>query len=213
MQREPALSGRKSASTSSASCLSQPSALFIFRTPFRPLVNALRSDPHVQCVRMRLSWRMQLIVFVVVAAVVISRRPDALLNPQFYAEDGAVWYAQAYNFGWLHSLTLPQAGYLQTLPRLVAGLSLLVPFGSAPLLMNWAAIGFQVLPVTVLLSSRCSGWAPLWVRGLQALLYLAMPTSREIDAVLSNAQWHLALVACMVAFAHAPTNASWKAFD
>jgi hypothetical protein len=46
------------------------------------------------------------------AAIVIMRRPDAVLSPQFWAEDGKIWFANAHNLGALHSLVLPQNGYL-----------------------------------------------------------------------------------------------------
>src|ERR1700691_139936 len=79
-----------------------------------------------------LSFGWQLLVFGLVLAAVFSRCSTLLTHAQFYAEDGAVWYAQAYNSGWLHSLTLPEGGYLNTLQRLGAGLALLVPLRWAP---------------------------------------------------------------------------------
>src|SRR5438552_16115464 len=40
-------------------------------------------------------------VVILIAAflIVFSRRPDAILNAQFFAEDGPRWYADAYQFG------------------------------------------------------------------------------------------------------------------
>ena len=43
-------------------------------------------------------------VFLVACGVIISRRPDALFHAQFRYEDGAVWYADAYNLGWWQAL-------------------------------------------------------------------------------------------------------------
>jgi hypothetical protein len=160
-----------------------------------------------------LNWRSQIVLFVVSAFVVISRRPDAILRSQFWAEDGQVWYAQAYNLGWLHTLALPFGGYLNTLPRLVAALSLAVPFHVAPLLMNCAGIVCQVLPCCVLLSSRCSEWGTLRVRALYAAVYLALPNSWEINVNVTDAHFHLALVAFLVATGTPAKRRSWKAFD
>jgi len=72
-------------------------------------------------------------VMAVAVILVISRRPDLVMHAHFYAEDGAVWYADAYNLGWVHALTLTAGGYLNTLQRLVGALSLLVPIRYAPL--------------------------------------------------------------------------------
>lgn len=128
--------------------------------------------------------------FALVAGAIYSRRPDALLNPQFYAEDGLAWFADAWNLGWLHSLTLPTGGYLNTLPRLVCG-----------------------LPVNILLTSRCSNWGPLWIRGLQAALYVMLPNSREIHVTITNTHWHLALAACLIGFSNTPHSWTWQLFD
>lgn len=151
------------------------------------------------------------VVFAVASVIVCSRRPDALLNAQFYAEDGAVWYSDAYRFG-LHSLMMPQSGYLHVLTRLVALFALLFPFSSAPLILNLSAITVQVLPVNVFLSSRFSNVA-FPMRLLASFLYLALPNSFEIDANVTNVQWHLALLACVLLLALPARSRGWKAFD
>jgi hypothetical protein len=157
--------------------------------------------------------RLQWLVFFVAAIAVVSRRPDVVLHPQFYGEDGVVWYAQAYNLGWLHALSLPEGGYLNTLPRLAAALALLVPFHAAPLAMNLLGIVVQVLPVNVLLSPRCAAYGTLPVRLLAAAIYLALPNSNEVFVVITNAQFHLALVACLLGFASPPATWLGRIFD
>jgi hypothetical protein len=153
------------------------------------------------------------LVFLLSACLVVWRRPDALFYPQFFAEDGATWFREAYIFGWLPSLLVPHSGYYQTVSRLGAALALLVPFRFAPLIMNLAGIAFQVLPVNFLLSARCSNWAPLPARALMAFLYLALPNTAELDANLDEAQWHLAVLACLVVLARPASNAWWRVFD
>ena len=159
------------------------------------------------------TWKTQIIVFFVSILVVISRRPDAILSPQFFAEDGTFWYADAYNTGWFHSLLLSHAGWLQAVPRLAASLSLIVPLAFAPILLNLLAIILQVLPIIVLTSARCRSWAPLNLRMLLAVAYVALPNSRELDAAISQAPWHLALLAALVILAVPSANRIWKFFD
>jgi hypothetical protein len=159
-----------------------------------------------------LSFGWQLLVFGLVLAAVFSRCSTLLTHAQFYAEDGAVWYAQAYNGGWLHSLTLPEGGYLNTLQRLGAGLALLVPLRWAPLVMAIIGMLIQTLPVMILISPRCRNWAPLPTRVLLAAIYLAIPI-REIHVVLTNSQWHLALAAVLLAFASRPQGWPGRLFD
>ena len=160
-----------------------------------------------------ISHRMQWLVFLLGVLLVFSRRPDAFLHPVFFAEDGTIWYAEAYRLGFLKSIFLPEAGYLLILPRLVATWTLLVPLLYAPLLMNLVGTVIQVLPVNLLLSRRCVSWGSLPVRLIMSFAYLAIPNSRELDVVLTNSQWHLALLACLVVLASVPHGRKWKAFD
>jgi hypothetical protein len=162
-------------------------------------------------VRLISYFDLQAIVFLVAFLIVFSRRPDAILNAQFYAEDGRVWYLDAYNFG-LRSLFIPHTGYLQTLSRIVAHLALLFPLSLAPLVMNLCAIVVQILPVNVFLSSRFSG-IPLRVRLLGSLMYLAIPNSAEVHANITNGQWHLGLAACLVLLARPASAWGWRIFD
>jgi len=160
-----------------------------------------------------LGWLWQLIAIGLAVALVISRQPSAVTHAQFFAEDGHVWFADAYNLGWLASLFRTYSGYYQTLPRLAAALALLVPLASAPLLMNLVGLFIQILPVPILLSARLSDWGSLPLRASFALIYLALPNCREIHVTVANAQWHLALVACLLVVASAPRSKGWKCFD
>ncbi len=146
-------------------------------------------------------------------AIIVLRDPATVKNPQFYAEDGRVWYANAYNLGGLHALTLPEGGYLNTLPRIVAWLSLLVPFSRAPLVMNLCGVLVQALPALYIVSTRCCWIGPVSMRAAYAAIYLLLPNSREVNVVITNAQFHWALLAFLVVFATPPTNWYWKVFD
>ena len=141
-------------------------------------------------------------VFLVSFLVLFSRRPDAILNAQFYAEDGARWFADAYHFGW-RCLLMPDSGYLQTVSRLIGLLALLFPFALAPLVMNLCAFALQILPVNLFLSSRFAA-IPSSTRFFASFLYLALPNSFEVHANTTNVQWHLALAGLL--FLLSPAN-------
>lgn len=147
------------------------------------------------------------------AAVVIARRPGAVTHPVLWAEDGRYWFAGAYNHGPWAPLFQAHTGYLQTYSRLVADLGLLLPVRQVPALFAGAAILVQVLPAVVLASRRFEAVVPnRWARLAAAGVYLAVPNSFEVDANLTNAQWHLALLALLCLLA-TPANRWWRAFD
>ena len=156
----------------------------------------------------------QILLFGVAVTLIILRRPDALLNPQFWAEDGVLWYADPYNNGILRSLLIPVAGYFQSLCRITGALAQFLPIAAAPLLFNAVAITLQALPVNVFLSSRYKERFPaLWARSTLAFVYLALPNSSEVHANLTNAKWHLALLAIVVVLARPAASLGWRVFD
>ena len=151
--------------------------------------------------------------FLFACAILFARRPDAILNPQFRAEDGRVWFADAYNLGWWPALFQAHTGYFQTLPRLGASLALLVPLALAPLVLNLIAIAVQALPVNLLLSSRSHAWGNLRFRALLAGLYLALPNCAELSCGITESQWLLAFCAFLLLVASTPRSLAGRLFD
>jgi hypothetical protein len=152
------------------------------------------------------SWRWGLLIFLVSCAVVISRRPDAIFHPQFYAEDGAIQFAQAYNYGWLRVLFWPYNGLIHVFPRLVAALALLVPFRQAPLVGNLFAVAGLALPTPLLLSPASRGWGSTSFRAALAALYLALPNTQQIFRAAAYSEWPLTLCAFFLLVASPPRS-------
>ena len=151
-------------------------------------------------------------MFALGVAVVIWRRPDAVTYPQFWAEDGQNWFADAYNMG-AASLFRSDAGYLLTLPRLVAIPAAHLSLQQAALLFNLVGISIQVGPAAFLMSRRFEHVAPRsWVRAIVGIVYLLVP-SFELNATMTNALWHLAILAVVVLMARPPAGAASRVFD
>lgn len=93
-------------------------------------------------------------VFTAVLTISFFRRPEMLLTPQFFAEDGSIFFRDAYQLPLWNSVFVPVAGYYLFIPRLIAALVVkLGPLNWAPLLFNAtslliaaAAISLPVLP-------------------------------------------------------------------
>ncbi len=153
-----------------------------------------------------------LLFFILILVALFTRRTDALLHAQFWAEDGKYFYAAAYEYGW-RSLLFTQLGYFLTLQRLVAMLSLVVPLSFAPLIMNLVAIAIQALPPTFLLARRFAFVGTIPVRLFMSLLLLTISIAPELHANITNAHWHLALLAFLVLVAQPPETTAWRLFD
>jgi hypothetical protein len=153
------------------------------------------------------------VAIAVTGAVLVLRRPDAVFHAQFWAEDGVVWYADAYNLGALQALLRPRDGYIQTLPRLAAGVALWAPLLRAPLVMNLLALLIQALPALFLVSPRMRKLGPLSLRSVLALLYLLVPDASELHATITDSEFHLAVLACLLLIAATPRSHAGRVFD
>jgi hypothetical protein len=176
--------------------------------PSQRIAESLRDKPT--------AWRTAawwLAVCAITVALLVLRRPDAVLNPQFFAEDGAVWFQQACNDGAINSLLRTNNGYFQTFSRLVAIMALGVPLQHAPLVLNLTAILVEALPALFLVSSRMRNLGGLPLRCALALLYLMVPNAGELHANITNAPWNLALLAFLVLIAEAPRSWAGCVFD
>lgn len=158
-------------------------------------------------------WRLLLTVFAVGALVVVTRRPDAFTNPQFYVEDG-IWYANAHEWGGLNALVTPYRGYFVTIQRLGGWLAQFVPLSDAPLFLNSIAVVIQTLPAVLICSARFAHVVPdRWTRVLLALFYVAMPNSWGTISNITHAMWHLAALACFVLLAKPADRVPGRIFD
>ena len=137
-------------------------------------------------------------VFAALGVAMLLRRPDAVTNPQFFAEDGRIWFEDAYQAGRLHTMFVPHGGYFQSVERLTAALGVTVGLGRAPATSNALALILEIAPVAFLLSPRFAVVVPSFpLRVALAALYVILPNA-EAHANITNAQWHVALLACMV---------------
>ncbi len=147
------------------------------------------------------------------AAVWFSHMPALLLSAQFYADDGS-WYQLAYSLGPVASLPHPANGYLELLQRLTASLSLALPLLWVPLFFNLVALLVEVVGVGYLLSSRMASAIPsVAVRIGIAVLVIALPNAYDTSGNLTNAQWHLGLIAFLVIFARPTKRLAGRLLD
>ncbi len=156
--------------------------------------------------------------FFILACVFLSilflRRPDTFLTPQFWAEDGKIWYSDAYNEGGVESLLSTQDGYFQTFSRLAAVIALPFPIEHAPLVFNILASLILILPALFFLSSRFENIVLSYpVRIFIASVYVLLPNTAEIYVNVTNAQWFLALLAFLVLIASENQKWYWRLFD
>lgn len=121
--------------------------------------------------------------------VLISRRPDQWFSPQFWAEDGMFFFADAANHGW-KSVFFPYAGYLHLVPRVVACATIHLPWEFLPMVYAIVAGVITAAVVTRVVYSQ----TPLVPRIAAACAIVAVPHTGEVFLNITNINWILGLV-------------------
>ena len=93
---------------------------------------------------------VRIVVVVVATAIYFIRMPGVFINPQFWGEDGGLFFAQSLTDGWI-SVLYPGAGYLTLITRAIANLARYFGAMSAPAIYNYAAAAIALASVWVLL--------------------------------------------------------------
>lgn len=149
------------------------------------------------------------------ALILIARFPEGLLHAELWAEDGWVFYPDAYVHG-VRSFLLPHGGYLNTIQRLGALLAVWthLPLLWLPTFFLLFGLSMQLAVALFLLGNRLALLWPDWrARSAFALLYLCLPNSNETYGTLTNSQWHLMLLAFLVVVAPPAASVGWRIFD
>lgn len=125
---------------------------------------------------------------VLMPLVLFLRRPEAFLNPQFWAEDSRIFYCHALDKG-ARAVVMGYAGYHHLIPRLIAWCSLAVDPVYAPAVFVYSAVAITVVVGVLMLSARL----PLPGKWALALAIVLVPNAGEVFQNPTNLQWILAL--------------------
>jgi hypothetical protein len=148
------------------------------------------------------------------ALLLVTRRFDCAQNPQFWAEEGQQFFADALEHpAWLN-LTNDYLGYFYLSIRLISQIGALVPLQYAPLVFVLSALAIQASVPALIVSSRCAAlMGPFPVRLAAALLYCGMPNSFEVHCIALSSRVHLVVLAALVIVSTPPRSLSGKLLD
>ena len=163
---------------------------------------AWRRSQHLPSSSEPLQWFESVVRGSVALVMLFSRRPDVFANPQFWAEDGAIFFVEEKRFGW-RTLFQPYAGYLHTVPRMVAGAAGIAPAMWAPALYTIGMAAVVVWTVMKAASRRVDLPLAYW-SGLAVVL---VPNMDELVLNITNAQWFGAIIMLLIAVGRSPANA------
>ncbi len=150
-----------------------------------------------------------LLSFLIILAALAYRRPDAFMDPQFHAEEGKYFFADAYHEG-ACSVFNTLNGYYHLLPRLIMVFieDLAIPYAFLP-----AVYFASVLLLYFLILGFIRNKLPFSVPGkfFAGTCIFLLPLGHEILLNMTNIQWFTALVIFLVFFGK-ESERKWKSF-
>jgi len=152
------------------------------------------------------------LAFVVALLILIARRPDIVTSAMLWAEDGTVWFADAYNNPWWAKLFVPHAGYVQFFPRLIFEIATHLPINVVALFGMWMALLVRAAVPAFIFSSRFS-WIDWRAKVAISAYMLLMPNLAEVHANVTNTHWYLGLYLIAVVLADPPRARIWALHD
>ena len=133
------------------------------------------------------------------ALLLTLRLPRILLEGRFWAEEGRVFFENAWNMPWFDALLVSHSGYLNLVANLAGVLARhLAPLELAPYLSTGLALIIHCFPALLLLSSRLDWLQHRWVMAAALLFIATPPASQEVWLTSIASQHHLALAAGVV---------------
>ncbi len=128
-----------------------------------------------------------LLVLLACAGILAARRPTELRLPQFWAEDGLVFFTEAHTLG-PKAFFWQYGGYLHLVPRCIAAVSRCFDPAHAPTVFVYASFVLTLYVSARTLSARF----PFPLRPTFALAAVLVPDAFEVLLFVTNLQWVLA---------------------
>jgi hypothetical protein len=135
--------------------------------------------------------------------ILIVRKSDSLTNPQLWAEDGVVFFAQQYENG-AASIFTPYAGYLHIAPRLIATFAdSFFSYANIPMVYNYTSLFITIVVIIHCFSPRLQ----LPFKPLLALSIVLVPQAlNEVFLNITNLQWILCILLILVLLKDPPNS-------
>jgi hypothetical protein len=177
--------------------------------PLLRLADRILGPPEGQSEPRKRWWLRYLSVATLVAVVIVIRRLDAVTTPQFWAEDGYIYFVENATLGFLRAFAKLYNGYPNLTQRCIAMLGGLVPVAQAPRVYTSSAIALTALSVA-------SFSLPAWrhfvrcdaLRVLFCVAAVCLPFDQEILSTPTNLGWLLAIWLSLVSVMRLP-RAPW----
>lgn len=159
----------------------------------------------------RYTWWKQGILILGILGILVFRLWNYWSSGQFVAEDGRVFFADAYNHSWVASILLPYAGYFHVLPRLLAELLSLFPLAWQPEAFAWSGMVTTSLLLSLFYLPHFRPLVPGdMARGAGCLLLPLLPNAENLGTVF-GLHWYLSFALALAVIMKFPKSTAGQA--
>jgi hypothetical protein len=153
----------------------------------------------------------QLVVFIGIIALIISRSPDLFWYPRFWAEEGTLYFKSIYENSWFEGLFfIPR--YTAEYIALPVNIPLTIAAHFAPLeyataISTYFSLFIMLIPFMIVLWGNSYLWDTPIKKILASLIILLAPTSTDAEVWLNtiNLQVHCGIIAVCLLFEKSDT--------
>ena len=119
------------------------------------------------------------------------RAPSFFFEPRFWAEEGIIYFSNAFNNPWYKALFTPHLDYLSLFNNIASTLAAnIVQLKDAPLITTLLAFAVQVIPLAIVLWSQSELWGSAVKKAVGILIILFVPLSGEIWLATNCSQFY-----------------------
>jgi hypothetical protein len=157
--------------------------------------------------------KLRITLTLLFVALICLRMPDIVLHGRFWAEEGKVFFSDAWRLPAGKMLFRPYGGYLNLVANAGAmGARSLVSVERAPYFTTGLALVFQTCPAILILSSGASWLRSRWAIVAALLILATPPASEEVWLQTLHSQFHLAVCAGLILAMPAQSGRCLNAF-
>jgi len=155
-----------------------------------------------------------IIAITIVTVLMVIRAPYLFINPRFWAEEGAVYFSEAFHTTWFDALLSGHQGHYSFFPNIITLIATkIVPLEYAPFVTTFAALVCQIFVVFIILYRLRSVLNPVQ----QLLLCVAtifVCNTGEIWLNTITSQYYFCLAAFFIVISgYRMSSTSWVIFD
>lgn len=141
----------------------------------------------------------RIFTLIIIVLIIIARAPSILIEPRFWAEEGTVYFAHAFNNPWYDNIFFHHRGYYHLFANIATIIAAnLVPLKYAPFVTTYLAFIVLLIPFTIVLWGNSIYWNTYIKKIFASFIILFVLAAGEIWLTSVNAHFIFPVIAFLI---------------